>query len=44
MKEGISSGKIRVPAEKLAKAVEKHLLPGVLRHLAEQQQKKHKEN
>ncbi|WP_285289208.1 hypothetical protein [Bacillus sp. ISL-7] len=28
---------IKVPAEKLARAVEKHLLPGLLRHLAEQQ-------
>lgn len=28
---------IKVPAEKLARAVEKHLLPGLLRHLAGQQ-------
>jgi len=28
---------IKVPADKLARAVEKHLLPGLLRHLAEQQ-------
>jgi hypothetical protein len=28
---------IKVPAEKLARAVEKHLLPGLMRSLAEQQ-------
>ena len=28
---------IKVPADKLARAVEKHLLPGLLRHLAQQQ-------
>jgi hypothetical protein len=28
---------IKVPAEKLARAVEKHLLPGLLRNMAEQQ-------
>jgi hypothetical protein len=35
---------IKVPAEKLARAVEKHLLPGLLRHLAEQQRTQQQEN
>jgi hypothetical protein len=34
---------IKVPAEKLARAVEKHLLPGLLRHLAEQQKSQQQE-
>jgi hypothetical protein len=34
---------IRVPAAKLAKAVEQHLLPGLLRHLAEQQRTQQQE-
>jgi hypothetical protein len=35
---------IKVPAEKLASAIEKHLLPGVLRSLAEQQRTQQQEN
>jgi hypothetical protein len=34
---------IKVPAEKLARAVEKHLLPGLLRYLAEQQRSQQQE-
>jgi hypothetical protein len=35
---------IKVPADKLWSAVEKHLLPGLLRHLAEQQRTQQQEN
>lgn len=36
----IQSKKIVVPAEKLATAVEKHLLPGLLRHLNEKEKQR----